>query len=233
MNCIITIRQFIMLSLLTLLFFSLIIYLGESAVLSQSSHWQQQHRHQRRLEFLREDDKCHGSIITSRATDVTTNSYGIVFALQNSGNEREIVSSLSVYLDTNNKVSYNVYVLDGMYVNKANDGTVINSAIGSSLDGSEGWEKVASGAYETDADLVRDNDGATLLPFSSFSNGGVAFQPGELKSFYLELSDTALRLTDNAALVGENKDDTVEVIDNNSMKLFVGRKVSVLIVTYL
>ena len=178
-------------------------------------------------QVLRDDGQCHDIALESQssATNATYNPYGLVFSIENIGSEMINISSLSVDMVTDFQVNYTLYVMDGFYITeRANDGTIISTAIGKELDG-QLWQEVCSGTFETTKDFILDDDGATILPFSSFH--GVGLQPGDVKSFYLKLNDIVLMVERYDSLVGEAYDGLVSVSDSYSgLKMYVGRGVS-------
>ena len=73
--------------------------------------------------------------------------------------------------------------------------------------------------------LEKDEDGASLLPFSS-SSGSIMVPPGNLTSFYFMLSSYDLIVRGSGSLEGEIPDESAAVSENYSgLKIHVGRGV--------
>ena len=69
-----------------------------------------------------------------------------------------------------------------------------------------------------------DDDGASLIPFSS-----ITVSPSAVMSFYLKFSNNALAVDDDSSLVGEVEDTSITLspeYSTSGLKMYVGRKVS-------
>ena len=211
----------------------------------------------RNLESIRDNDgSCHGTIITSSPPEtsaidtsnvgnITTNTYGVVFSIENTATSSTLpveISSLSVYLGSVLPVNYTVYTIDKSYVTLGDDGSVSDTSIGDPLDdgsgaNSDGWISVASGELNIDLSRERDADGATLVPLTSTNNNnlfnnngyeGITIPPSSIKSIYIKLSSLVLQVQETdlegSSFEGETTDELAVV--EGGVRLYVGRGVS-------
>lgn len=187
----------------------------------------EEHQQQRRgLAEASYDGICYQDILTSSPdpndssanNNLTTTTQGLFFHIENTHLSNEIdISSLSIYLDTKLEFNFTISILNGEYVTRGTLGTV------TSLGGTS-WNVIANGTNVVTNDLTLDDDGASLIPFSS-----ITVSPSAVMSFYLKFSNNALAVDDDSSLVGEVEDTSVTLspeYSTSGLKMYVGRKVS-------
>lgn len=211
----------------------------------------------RLLANIRHDGNCHEDMLISSPllpsttlTSVATSgnnstnftsqqAMGYIFSVKNNGTSIKTISALSVHLQTKLEFNYTIYVMDGSYVTKNSTGGIIDTTLGKTLNGTGVWSEITRGINVTIGDFTKDEDGASLLPFtSSFNSGGggnadtsVDVDVGEIKSFYIKFTEIIMAIgpyeLEDRVGKGESIDMSATVTEGyDGMLIYVGRTVS-------
>ena len=105
------------------------------------------------------------------------------------------------------------------------DGTTIaTTELGSTLDGSGAWSKVAEGSQVGVDDFTKDEMGASLIPFASYGGvSGVSVVANATKSFYLTFTESVMVIEESDSMVAEEMDGESSVV--GGLQIYNGRKV--------